>query len=126
LSSGNSITVTYPSASYVAVSIYYVNDSILPKDQSATATGNNNSPSSGNTGNTTQDYELAIGAIGYNNTSNFTAGGSFTALTKSTANSNLTIQPEYRIVTSKGTYAASGSTSSNSRWAAAIVTYETQ
>jgi hypothetical protein len=125
LVSGNTITVTYPSAVSKAVSIYYVSGLVLLKDQSATATGNSSSLSSGNTANTTQDYELLIGAIGYNNTSTFTVGGSFTALTKSTAGSKLTIQPEYRIVTSDGVYAASGSITSG-RWAAAIVAYKTQ
>jgi prepilin-type N-terminal cleavage/methylation domain-containing protein len=125
LVSGNTIIVTYPSAVSKAVSIYYVSGLVLPKDQSATATGNSGSPSSGNTANTTQDYELLIGAIGYNNTSTFTAGGSFTALTKSTAGSSLTIQPEYQIVTSMGAYASSGSITSG-RWAAAVVAYKTQ
>jgi hypothetical protein len=126
LVSGDTIKVTYPAAVSKAVSIYYVSGLVLPKDQSATATGNSNSPSSGNTANTTQDYELLIGAIGYKNTSTFTAGGSFTALIKSTAGTNLTIQPEYRIVTSDGVYAANGSMTTSGGWAAAIVAYKTK
>ena len=126
LVSGDTIKVTYPAAVSKAVSIYYVSGLVLPKDQSATATGNSNSPSSGNTANTTQDYELLIGAIGYKNTSTFTAGGSFTALLKSTAGTNLTIQPEYRIVTSDGVYAANGSMTTSGGWAAAIVAYKTK
>ena len=126
LISGNTITVTYPSATRSAVSVYYVNDSILPKDQSSTTTGNNSSPSSGNTANTTQDYELLIGAVGYNNNSTFTAGSGFAALTKSSSSSSLTIQPEYQIVTLHGAYAASGSISTSGRWATAIVTYKIQ
>jgi hypothetical protein len=68
---------------------------------------------------------LIFGAIGYENNSVFTAGTGFTALTKIAAGSNLTIQPEWRIVTSKMTYAASG-TITSAKWAAAVVTYKTQ
>jgi hypothetical protein len=128
LVSGNMITVTYPTATLKAVSICYVSNLISASrvDKTATKTGSSTSPSSNATATTTQASEFIIGAIGYNNNSTFTAGGSFTALTKSSASSSLTIQPEYQIVNSTGAYTASGSIATSGRWAAAIVTYKTQ
>ena len=126
LNSTDTITVSFSAnVTSKAVSIYYVTGLVLPEDQSATATGSSSSPLSGNTATITQDYELIFGAIGYENNSVFTAGTGFTALTKIAAGSNLTIQPEWRIVTSKMTYAASG-TITSAKWAAAVVTYKTQ
>jgi hypothetical protein len=126
LNSTDTITVSFSATvASKAVSIYYVTGLVLPKDQSATATGSSISPLSGNTATTTQDYELVFGAIGYENNSAFTAGTGFTALTKIAAGTNLTIQPEWRIVTLKNAYAASGTITSG-RWAALVVTYKTQ
>jgi hypothetical protein len=126
LNSTDTITVSFSAnITSKAVSIYYVTGLVLPEDQSATATGTSISPLSANTATTTQDYELLFGAIGYENNSGFTAGTGFTALTKIAAGSALTIQPEWRIVTSKSTYAAGG-TITSTKWAALVVTYKTQ
>jgi predicted secreted protein len=138
LVSGNTITVTYPSAAAKAVSICYANGLISASrvDVTHTGTGNSTAPTSGATANTTQTSELLIGAIGTESrtsSTTMTAGSGYTLLNNASADtgssgSSITIFPEYQPVYVTGTYTAngtlSGSTSRN--WAAVIVTYKTQ
>ena len=138
LVSGNTITVTYPSAAAKAVSICYANGLISASrvDVTHTGTGNSTAPTSGATANTTQASELLIGAIGTESrtsSTTMTAGSGYTLLNNASADtgssgSSITIFPEYQPVYVTGTYTAngtlSGSTSRN--WAAVIVTYKTQ
>src|SRR5207247_7399837 len=82
------------------------------------------------TATTTQANELLIGALGFEDKGvNFTPGGGYSALPQSVTTSgpnadNVTMQPEYRIVSSTGQYKADGSDNKNALWAAAIVTYK--
>jgi type II secretory pathway pseudopilin PulG len=138
LVSGNTITVTYPSAAAKAVSVCYANGLISASrvDVTHTGTGNNTDPTSGATAATTQASELLFGAIGTESrisSTTMTAGSGYTLLNDASADtgssgSSITIFPEYQPVYATGTYTAngtlSGSTSRN--WAAVIVTYKTQ
>ena len=133
LVSGNTITVTYPSATTKAVSIYYVSGlvSSAPADKSVAATGNSTTPSSGSTATLSQANELCWGAIGgaYHATTTFTVGSGYTALTSSlgdggSSSSSATIQPEYQIVSATTATSAGATLSATREWAAAIVTYK--
>ena len=126
LVSGDTITVTSPSAANRAVSIYYVGGlaSASRVDQTSSGNGSGANPSSGATATTSQPNELLWGAIGFANTGTFTVGGSFAMLTRANAGTAATIQPTYQIVSATGAYTASGSISSGAPWAAAIVTYK--
>lgn len=134
LSSGDTITVNYPSTNLAAVSINefsgLADSSTL--DKTSTATGTSSSPSSGSTATTTQADELLIGAFALDGpvSDTFTPGASYTLLTRrgasysSMGTTYITIDPEYRIVSATGAYAADGSNSSSRHWAAAIATYK--
>jgi prepilin-type N-terminal cleavage/methylation domain-containing protein len=132
LKTSDTIKVTCPSVSLKAVSVYYISGLVSSSrvDKISTNYGNSNRnfPSSGDTATTSQANELLIGAIGYNDDAAFNRGNGFTALTASTAshNGNITIQPEYQIVTSTGQYSAGGTINYGDSWAAAIVTYKIQ
>ena len=59
----------------------------------------------------------------------FTVGSSYTSIGRAGTNqgsaaSNITIDPEYRLVTTTGAYSASGTLGTSTKWAAAIVTYK--
>lgn len=133
LASGNTITCTHPSVAARALSASEFSGLAVSgtKDQATSATGQSTSPSSGNTGPTTQAAELLIGAIGVEGPSGdtFTPGASYTTIgrggtTGGNAATNITINPEYRIVSTTGAYAATGTMSNSRKWAAAIVTYK--
>lgn len=66
LVSGNTITVSFPTAKSKAISVYYVSGlvSASPTDQTHTGTADSSSPSSGAAATTTQANELLIGVIG--------------------------------------------------------------
>src|SRR2546422_182019 len=83
LVSGDTITVTHPSASLRALSANEFSG-LSPTsalDQTHTATGSSTAPSSGATAATTEAAELLLGAIGVAGTTSdtFTAGGRHTA-----------------------------------------------
>src|SRR5947199_1936204 len=84
LVSGDTITVTHPSASVRALSANEFSG-VSPTsalDQTQTATGSSTAPSSGATAATTEAAELLLGAMGVGGTisDTFTAGASYTAL----------------------------------------------
>jgi len=84
LVSGDTITVTHPSASLRALSANEFSG-VSPTsalDQTHTATGSSTTPSSGATAATTEAAELLLGAMGVAGTTSdtFTAGASYTAL----------------------------------------------
>src|SRR6266404_3471303 len=86
LASGNTITVTHPSVAARALSANEFSgvSKTAALDQTSTAAGASTSPSSGSTAATTRANELLIGAIGVDGplADTFTAGGSYTALTR--------------------------------------------
>src|SRR5437667_6237509 len=86
LVSGDTITVTHPSATVRALSANEFSG-LSPTsalDQTQTATGSSTTPSSGATAATTEAAELLLGAMGVGGTisDTFTPGASYTALTR--------------------------------------------
>jgi len=104
LASGNAISCTHPSVTARALSANEFSGlaTSSTRDKVASATGNNTSPSSGNTTTTVQAAELLIGAIGVEGPTSetFAAGTNYTTAgragtTGGTAASNITVNPEY-------------------------------
>ncbi|TMA30654.1 MAG: hypothetical protein E6J79_21080, partial [Deltaproteobacteria bacterium] len=129
LSAGNTITVSYPSVDASAVSINEFSG-LGFVDRTASAGGNNGTPSSGSTAVTSQANELLLGSIGVETKKNdpFAAGAGYTGLPNTgtgksgSPSSNVSIDPEYRIVAATGSYVADGTTVF-ARWAATIATF---
>ena len=133
LTNGNTITCTHPSAGARAMSANEFSGlaTSATRDQTSSGTGNSTAASSGSTPTTTQGSELLLGTIGVEGKSNesFTVGSSYTSIGRTGTNqgsaaSNITINPEYRLVTTTGAYSASGTLGTSTKWAAAIVTYK--
>lgn len=94
------------------------------KDKTASANAASGTPSSGVTATRTQASELLYGLIGYNAASDPTSGTGFTPLTvKNSGAGNRRVAPEYQIVSSTGTDAATWTTDPTF-WTADIVTYK--
>lgn len=131
LSSGNAITCTHPSVTARALSANAFSGlaSMSARDKAAATTGSSTVPFSGSTPTTTQPSELLFGTIGVEGPSKetFTAGASYTTIGRigtsgGSSTNNITVNPEYRLVTATGAYSAGGTLSVAHRWAAAIVT----
>lgn len=127
LVSGDTVTVTYPSRTSKAMSVDEYSG-VNTLDAISTATGSGAAPSTGNV-STTNDDELLLAAFGVEGdiVQTFTIGGAFNAVppprdgtTGGTAATNAAINPAYRIVTSAGTYAASGTMSVSTDCARAV------
>mgnify|MGYP001373237849 CR=1 FL=1 len=103
-----------------------------PLDQTHTGTGNSTVPSSGATATITQADELLVGAIGIEGPDGDTAGtwdnlftaGPRTGTTGGSADTNITADLGYRIVSSAGAYTASKSGITSRDWAAMIATFK--
>ncbi|MFN8642759.1 MAG: hypothetical protein U0802_14310 [Candidatus Binatia bacterium] len=133
LAGGSTISVTHPSVTARALSgsefAGLLGSGAL--DQINSQVGNNGTAlTSGATPVTSQADELVFGAIGVEgpSTDTFTPGASFIALaaagtTGPPGASNVTINPEYRIVAATGAYAADGTGSTNRNWAATVASY---
>ncbi|HLK13067.1 MAG TPA: hypothetical protein VKW76_16950 [Candidatus Binatia bacterium] len=129
LAPGDVITVTHPSTTVRALSATEFSG-LAPTatlDQTQVAGGTGTAPASGATAPTTQPDELLIGAIGTDGpvTDAFTAGTGYTALTGAgtAVGTDVTIDPEFAIVSATGAYAATGTLGTSRDWAAAIATY---
>src|SRR2546428_12195186 len=130
---GNTITVNFPAPTPAEkTASFFSFNGVGTLDRTHTAVGNDNGPNSGATAITRQPSELLIGALGIEDQSvQFASlGDSFQALAQGTtgapaATDNVTAQPTYRVVSSTGTYAASGTMQqpASRLWAAAIATY---
>ncbi|TMA35182.1 MAG: hypothetical protein E6J79_15530, partial [Deltaproteobacteria bacterium] len=100
-------------------------------DRTHTAAGISISPSSGSTAVTSQADELLLGSIGVETKKDdpFAPGAGYTALanigtgTSGPSDSNVSIDPEYRIVAATGSYLADGSINPAQNWAATIATF---
>ncbi len=98
-------------------------------DQSATATGTNQTISIGPTPATSQPEELLVAAAGVEDAGvSLTPGGGFTSLnaadtTGGTSGSNIGVAPAYRIVGPAQAYSFNGTLASSASWAAGLVTY---
>src|SRR5205809_407102 len=133
LGNQDTITVTHPLATSKAVSVNEFSGLRASAfDRIASATGNDTTPATSATAVTTQPNELLLGAVGVETkkTESFTPGAGYTALTASSSGpalgastDNVTIDPEYQIVTATGSYAAGGTLGRVRLWAAAIATY---
>src|SRR5205823_3488808 len=116
LVAGDTITVSHPSAAAKAVSINEFSG-VGFVDQTMTATGNSNSPSSGSTATTSQANELLFGTIGVETKKDdpFVAGAGYALLpnagsgTTGTPDTHISVEPEFRKVTVTGSYLADGS-----------------
>jgi hypothetical protein len=124
LSAGDTITVTHPftgARGFTAVQF----SGLAPtgtRDGSAAAAGYSAAPSSGATATTSGD-ELVYGALTAVGDGNFTPGAGFTSLPRLYAPGDGSINSEYKIVSSAGSYAADGSLDLAAGWAAAAATY---
>src|SRR2546427_275759 len=136
LGNNDTIPVTHPLATSKALSVNEFSGlRASALDKTAGATGDSTTPASGATALTAQPDELLIGAMGVETkkTESFTGGAGYTALTSSSsgpalgaATANVTIDPEYRIVTATGSYTADGTLGRQRLWAAAIATYRSR
>jgi len=133
LTSSNTITCTHPSAAARALGANEFSGLAASgtQDKTSSGTGNSTSASSGSTQTTTQASELLLGTIGVEGKSNetFTAGSGYTTIgrvgtNQGAAASNITVNPEYQLVSATGAYSATGSLSNSTKWAAAVVTYK--
>ena len=131
LSSGNTITVTSPSSATRVLSAFEFSGLSASGaiDRPSSATGNSAAPSSGLTAATTQADELVFGlsSMSYSVNDTFTAGAGLTLAGRVGTSTNkpydMTINPEYRIVSATGTYKVDGTNDKSHPWAAVVVTY---
>src|SRR5205823_4158950 len=101
-------------------------------DKTQTGAGNSVSPTTAATATTSQASELLLGSIGVETKKDdpFVAGAGYTALpnigtgVSLSPDSNMAIDPEYRIVAATGSYLANGSINPARNWAATIVTFQ--
>jgi hypothetical protein len=130
LVAGNTITVTHPSRTAKAMSVHEFSG-VASVETSAVATGTGTAASSGNA-TTTFANSLLIGALGVEGIlgDTFTPGagysaGTRTATANATATNNVTIDPEWQIVSTTGTRVADGGVDdlTNRDWAAAQATF---
>lgn len=132
LSPGDSITVSHPSvtARALAAAVFVGLDPIGALDRTRTGKGSGTVASSGSTSPTRHPVELLFGVIGVEGppTESFTPGAGYTALSRGgttggSATSNITVNPEWRVVTVTGNYEAPGTLGTSRKWAAALATY---
>ena len=128
LAAGDVVTATYPRFSglgVVSVNAIPVAASTGTVDRTSTNSGNNPNPSAGNV-TTQHPAELIFGVIAHNSVPTFTPGPGLTivgAVTGGTGSGTRTVTPEYMLVTTAGTYTATGTLSSAQQWRAAVITY---
>jgi uncharacterized repeat protein (TIGR01451 family) len=127
---GDTITVSYPLPAFAARKAISVSEfsGLAPTgrlDQTQSNTGFSPNMDSGTTAPTSQPDELLIGAFGVGEPpTGFTPGTGYTALSAAGA-TDLSILPEYRIVSATGAYSASGTMSMSQFpfWTGLIATY---
>lgn len=133
LSTGNTITITFPSARFGGASAeswtgVVSSGSII--DQVASATGSAAAWSVGPTAAQSQNNNLAYAIIGHTNPRTNTPGGSYIALTQDPASSVTTIRTlrhQYRIMTgSAAAETATGTLSGTSTETMSLVTFKEQ
>ena len=130
----NTITVTF-SAAVVTKAMSAASFSglalISARDVTTSASGTSTAPSAGPTATTEIANELVVGAIGTEGPSGdtFTAGSGYSTTnftragtTGGVADGNITIAPEYKIVSATGAQTADATITSR-LWSAAVVTY---
>ena len=134
LQAGDKITVSLGSAVAAKAISAAEFAGIGSVDKTASAIGNSVSPSSGLTSPTAQPYELLLGGIGVETKLNqtYAGGSSYTLLTRAQSDPSagspgrhVTTDPEFRLGSATGSYAADGLLGGTRLWAATIVTYRT-
>src|SRR5262249_11341071 len=131
LSATDTITVAFPrnGNGQQATANVFAGLASAALDRTHTAAGSGKALSSGTTAMTTQGDELLIRALtfGGTNFNTFTAGEGYTPTNPSQgAGANTGLGSEYRVVSSVGQYAATGSLKTATAWRAAIATYKLQ
>jgi hypothetical protein len=126
LSAGDTITVTHPfvSARAFSASQFSGLEPVNTRDGTAGGAGYSTAPSSGSTSATAAPDELVFGAITAVGNANFTPGAGFTSLPRFFSPGDGSINSEYSIVSSSGSYAATGSLDLTSSYSAAVATYK--
>lgn len=134
LVSGNTITITYninPPSRAASANEFSGLASSSTLDKSAGTFGSGTAAASPLTATTSQADELVVGAIGVEGPSGdtFTLGSGFSSSTRSgtsggSAVTNVTSNPEYKIVSTTGTYLADGTLGTSRNWVAVVVTYK--
>jgi len=131
LTTSDTITVSHPSVAARAVSAHEFSGltAVSTLDRTSFAGGVfDRFPDSGNTATTSQADELLIGNISVEGpvSDGFTLGTGYTALARagtSTAPTDVTVNPEYQIVSSTGIYSSDGTLSTDRWWIALVSTY---
>jgi uncharacterized delta-60 repeat protein len=131
LTAGDTITATYPAFSGIsvvsvnAIAGWASNGNVLAGNS---ANGNSASPNSGNI--TTGGPTVLFGVVAHGSTPTFTPGANYTLVGQVSGGSGAakrTVSPEFRIVSSGGTYSAGGTISNGGQfWQAAVVGYAGQ
>jgi fibronectin type 3 domain-containing protein len=121
LAAGATITVTYPSSAETHLSVDEF-AGVTAVDTSAGATASTAAFSSGATGTTGQPAEILIGTLGEESGSIPIWAAGWTALPTLAISSDY-LDTAYRLVTTTGAYAATGTTTG--QWMAAIITLKT-
>jgi len=144
LASGNTITVTFPAVKAKAISAaeFCGIDAVSPVDVTKQGKGSSSggAVSTAGTAVTSHANDLLIGAVGVQgfldgsqpSTAGFLPGAGYTPLaftgtpSGNSGNHNVTLFPEYKIVSSTGNYQADGTLTTNAggQWAAALVAYK--
>ena len=129
LRAGATITIRYPSFDGTTVST--ANDfsglgSSARDDKVSVASANSAAIDSGRTPRTTRPAELVFGVVMHDGGATFTADAGYTHLggvRYRSANTQITINPEFKIVSSDGAFTVGGTLSSRQQWHAAVVTF---
>ncbi len=131
LTSGDTITATYPTfngTSLISVNgiSYLATTGVV--DATATNSANSASPTSSAV-TTTQAAEVIFGVVAHNSTPVFTPGAGFTLIGQVVSaglmsGQKVTLSPEFKLVTSSGSYEATGTLSFAQQWRAAVVAYK--
>jgi predicted phage tail protein len=121
LAAGATITATYPSSAETHLSVDEF-AGVTAVDTSAGATASTAAFSSGTTGTTGQATEILIGTLGEESGSAPIWAAGWTALPALAISSDY-LDSAYRLVTTTGAYAATGTTTG--QWMAAIITLKT-
>src|SRR5579885_1868059 len=129
LMAGDTITVSHPLTTARALSaVAFAGVAVpAPLDRTATGAGTGTTPATAPTAATSYPEELVLGAIGTDGSASDTLapGTGFGALPSAgtSTGTDATIYPEFRVTTTTGTYAASGTLSTSRDWAAAVATF---
>ncbi|MGO9873327.1 MAG: hypothetical protein ACLPVY_05955 [Acidimicrobiia bacterium] len=126
---GATITIRYPSFDGTTVST--ANDfsglgSSARDDKVSVASANSAAIDSGRTPRTTRPAELVFGVVMHDGAATFAADAGYTHLggvRYRSANTQMTINPEFKIVSSDGAFTVGGMLSSRQRWHAAVITF---